>query len=104
MLRNLIRPRAILFLSLICSLVQARHLFAADLLAVIAGGGGQSPAVNGPAIDAVLRIPRGIAVDSAGNVFFTDTAGIRKIDPTGFISTPVPANGNAGSGDNGPAA
>jgi uncharacterized protein (TIGR03437 family) len=60
---------------------------------------------NGPATSSQLYGPRGLAVDSAGNVYIADTDNnrIRKIS-NGVIST-VAGNGTMGfSGDNGPAA
>jgi uncharacterized protein (TIGR03437 family) len=59
---------------------------------------------NGPAIKAQLNSPKGIAVDSAGNVYFADAGNgrIRKVS-NGVITT-VAGNGSGdNSGDNGPA-
>jgi uncharacterized protein (TIGR03437 family) len=59
---------------------------------------------NGPASSAQLGGPRGLAVDSAGNVYIADTYNnrVRKIS-NGVITT-VAGNGTQGfSGDNGPA-
>jgi uncharacterized protein (TIGR03437 family) len=59
---------------------------------------------NGPAANAQLNNPFGVAVDSAGNLYITDTGNqrIRKVS-NGVIAT-VAGNGTAGfSGDNGPA-
>lgn len=60
---------------------------------------------DGPAISAQLASPRGIAVDSAGNLYIADTGNqrIRKIS-NGIIIT-VAGGGSAsnGLGDNGPA-
>jgi hypothetical protein len=68
-----------------------------------AGYGGD----GGPAIEAELNSPRGIAIDSAGNLFIADTLNNRireVVKATGNIIT-VAGNGTAGlSGDNGPAA
>ena len=50
---------------------------------------------GGPAVDAHLTGPRGVAVDAAGNLFIADSSNhrIRKVDPSGTITTV------AGSGD-----
>ncbi|MCY2990866.1 MAG: dockerin type I domain-containing protein [Planctomycetota bacterium] len=61
---------------------------------------------GGPAIAASLNWPKGVAVDSAGNVFIADTTNgrIREVDhDTGMIIT-VAGSGTSGySGDGGPA-
>ncbi len=60
---------------------------------------------NGPATSAQLNSPYGVAIDSAGNLYISDTENqrIRKVS-NGVITT-VAGNGTAGfSGDNGPAA
>ena len=67
----------------------------------IAGFSGDS----GPASQAQLNHPEGVAVDASGNLYIADTGNnrIRKISPNGIITT-VAGNGIAGfSGDNGPA-
>lgn len=57
---------------------------------------------GGPATNAELANPGGIAIDAAGNLFIADTARIRKVS-NGVIAT-VAGNGTAGfSGDNGSA-
>lgn len=68
------------------------------------GAGGYS-GDGGPAVNAKLFAPGGIAVDGAGNLYIGDTtnARIRRISPAGIITT-VAGNGTAGfSGDGGPA-
>jgi hypothetical protein len=58
---------------------------------------------GGPAISAQLDNPFGIAVDTSGNIYFTENFGyrIRKINSAGIIST-IAGNGIAGySGDGG---
>jgi trimeric autotransporter adhesin len=69
-------------------------------------GGGTSTANDVPATSAQLNAPQGVAVDTAGNVFISDTLNnaVREVDhTTGHIST-VAGNGTSGfSGDGGSA-
>ena len=61
---------------------------------------------GGPATSARLSNPRGVLVDSAGNLYIGDSFNhcIRKVTPGGTISTVAGLGGNPGfSGDNGPA-
>jgi len=60
---------------------------------------------GGPATAATLHSPRGVDVDTQGNLYIADTQNyrIRKIDTSGIITTVV-GNGTLGSsGDGGPA-
>lgn len=60
---------------------------------------------QGPATAAQLNFPRGLALDTAGNLFIADINNhrVRKIDTSGVIST-FAGDGTAGfAGDNGPA-
>ena len=60
---------------------------------------------NGPAAQAKLFLPNGVAVDTKGNVYIADTlnSAIRMIDTTGKITT-LAGNGKPGfSGDKGAA-
>jgi len=76
------------------------------VLHVVAGNGVQGfSGDGGKATNASLNQPVGLAADSAGNLFISDNgnARIRKVSPTGVITT-IAGNGNRPfSGDNGPA-
>ena len=75
------------------------------VITTVAGNGTEgSSGDNGPASSAQLKLPFGVAVDSAGNLYIADVfnPGIRKVSD-GVIAT-VAGNGTYGfSGDNGPA-
>jgi len=61
---------------------------------------------NGPATQAQLNRPSGLAVDSAGNIFITDSENqrIRRVSPSGVITTIAGRGGpDDFSGDGGPA-
>ena len=76
------------------------------IITTVAGNGNQGfSGDGGPATDASLYYPDGLAVDSAGNIFIAEFGNnrIRKVDPSGIITT-VAGNGTHGfSGDGGPA-
>ncbi len=77
-----------------------------DIITVAGNGTAGYKGDKGPATSAELDSPRGIAVDSAGDLFIADTTNnvIREVvQKTGDIIT-VAGNGTAGyKGDNGPA-
>ncbi len=83
-----------------------RKIDAAGIITTVAGGNGAGFSGDcGPADQAQLRSPRGVAVDRAGNFYIADTNNhrIRKVDAAGTIAT-VAGNGMVGSGgDGGPA-
>ncbi len=60
---------------------------------------------GGPATEALLSVPAGLAVDMSGNLYIADRFNrvVRRVDPTGTITT-VAGNGSSGTGgDGGPA-
>ncbi|HXB72405.1 MAG TPA: hypothetical protein VNY05_29475 [Candidatus Acidoferrales bacterium] len=78
---------------------------ATGVLTLVAGNGAYGfSGDNGPAASAQLSQPRGVAVDSAGNLYIADSANHRIRKVSGGVITTVAGNGNFGfSGDNGPA-
>jgi len=58
---------------------------------------------GGPAVQASLNLPQGVALDSAGNIFVADSNNneIRKISASGSISTVAGNGSNLSSGDGG---
>ncbi len=75
-------------------------------ISTVAGNGYGSGGDNGPAINAGLEEPLGIAIDSTGNLYIADSYNqrIRKVDAQTKIITTVAGNGNKGySGDGRPA-
>jgi sugar lactone lactonase YvrE len=86
---------------------RVRKVSAAGVITTIAGNGTpEFSGDGGPAINAELNQPLGVALDGAGNVYIADADNnlIRKVDAlTGTITT-VAGNGIPGdSGDDGPA-
>ena len=76
------------------------------IITTVAGNGANGfSGDGGPATNARLYLPWGVAVDIAGNIYIADYGNhrIRKVDTTGIITT-VAGNGTRGhSGDGGPA-
>jgi sugar lactone lactonase YvrE len=81
-----------------------RKVTSAGIISTLAGTGLQgSSGDGGPANNALLSYPRGLACDAAGDVYIADSDvfRIRKVTPTGIIST-IAGNGTPGySGDGG---
>jgi sugar lactone lactonase YvrE len=74
------------------------------IITTIAGTGKEGYSGDGgPATSAKLTDPGGIAFDAEGNLYLADYTSVRKVDPSGTITT-VAGTGKAGfSGDGGPA-
>ena len=76
------------------------------LIATVAGTGMNGLGDGGPATSAGLSVPKGVAVDSAGDLFIADSFDyrVRRVDGTSGQISSVTGNGTATfSGDGGPA-
>ena len=66
-------------------------------------GGGAPVGQNGPAINAQLESPMGIAVDPSGNLYIADSVASRVFEVSGGVIGVAAGNGTNGfGGDNGP--
>jgi sugar lactone lactonase YvrE len=83
-----------------------RKVTTAGVITTVAGNGTCClSGDNGPAINAQVHQPESVAVDGSGNLYIADLGNnrIRKVTPSGTIST-VAGSGSSGfSGDGGPA-
>ncbi|WP_372789241.1 hypothetical protein [Paraconexibacter sp.] len=81
-----------------------RRIDSAGTITTIAGGGTAGLGDNGPATNAQLSRPSGVAPGPNGTVLIADDLHdrIRRVDSTGIITT-IAGGGTAGLGDNGPA-
>lgn len=80
-----------------------RKIVGSTIFTVAGNGANGYGGDNGAATSAQLNSPRGLVVDSAGNLFIADTTNsrVRKVDTNGIITT-IAGNGNAVfSGDGG---
>jgi sugar lactone lactonase YvrE len=83
-----------------------RRIDPAGVVTTIAGNGTAGPGGDGgPARSAQFDHPRGVAVDTRGNVFVADSMNhrVRMIDPSGVISTVAGCGRQGYGGDGGPA-
>ena len=77
-----------------------------NVLTTVAGNGVMGYSGDGvPAVEASLCLSKGIATDSAGNLYIADSGNnrIRKVDMNGTITTVAGNGANGFSGDGGPA-
>jgi uncharacterized protein (TIGR03437 family) len=81
-----------------------RKVTPSGFISTVAGNGSLGYSGDGgPATSAQLLYPTQVAVDASGSLFIADSNVIRKVSPSGIITT-VAGNGSAGySGDGGPA-
>ena len=86
---------------------RVRKINASGIMTTYAGNGiGGYSGDNGPATAASFKYPTGLVMDPAGNLYIGDVGNfvIRKVTPTGIISTIAGTAGTPGfSGDGGPA-
>ena len=78
-----------------------RRVDTSGTITTIAGGEGFSiDREGGPAVDARLYAPIGVATDGAGNVYFSDTGNhrVRILRPSGNVIPPPPLPGGGGGG------
>jgi streptogramin lyase len=85
---------------------RVRHVDTSGTITTVAGTGAAGfSGDGGPAKNAKVHDPRGVAVDSAGNVYIGEEKGqrIRKVDTAGTITTVAGTGVGGYSGDGGPA-
>ncbi len=83
-----------------------RRVDASGIITTVAGTGEYGYSGDGgPGVEAQLDTPRGVEVDSAGNVYISDRQNhrIRRVDASGTITTVVGTGEIGYSGDGGPA-
>lgn len=83
-----------------------RKISATGIVSTVAGNGvGGFAGDGGPAKDAQLRQPVGLALDAAGNLYIADSGNhrVRKVTPAGIISTVAGDGVNTFKGDGGSA-
>ena len=83
-----------------------RRVDSSGIITTIAGTGEEGfSGDGGPAVQAQLAYPWGVAVDAAGNLFFTDTtnSNIYRVDPSGIITQIAGIWRGGFAGDGGPA-
>jgi len=83
-----------------------RKVSPSGIITTAAGSGAGGPAGDGgPATNAQLFNPAGVAVDGSGNLYVADSSSnrIRRVTPSGIITTVAGTGAGGFSGDGGPA-
>jgi uncharacterized protein (TIGR03437 family) len=82
-----------------------RKVDPSGVVTTLAGNGTQGNSGDGgPAVNAALFLPQGVAADAAGNVYFVDNAVyVRKVDTAGIITRVAGSGSPLALGDGGPA-
>ncbi|HUS08345.1 MAG TPA: SBBP repeat-containing protein [Bryobacteraceae bacterium] len=82
-----------------------RKVNTAGLITTVAGNGTMGfGGDGGPATNASLSSPLGVALDSAGNLYIADASRVRKVNSAGIITNVAGTLVSGFSGDGGPAA
>jgi len=78
-----------------------RKITATGVVSTLAGSPGATGSADGAAANARFLYPNGIAADLAGNLYIADTSNsiLRKLNPSGFVSTIAGQAGNRGAVD-----
>jgi sugar lactone lactonase YvrE len=78
-----------------------RRISPGGLVTTLAGLAAKSGSVDGVGAGARFNVPRGVAVDSAGNTYVADAdnATIRRVTPAGSVTTLAGSPGESGSSD-----
>ena len=82
---------------------RVRKVSRSGIISTVAGGGTAPPGSGGPATGVELRVPSGLAVDTAGNLFISSNGDRRvfKVDVSGKITTAAGTGSTGFSGDGG---
>lgn len=96
---------AAILATLLATVIAAPNAGAApgfEIIRTIAGGGTVEggAADGGPATDAIIDGPFGVAADGSGGFYFSEDSRVRKVDGAGIITT-VAGTGEAGFGGDG---
>ena len=85
---------------------RVRRIDTAGVITTVAGNGTAGfSGDGGPATEAALNTPHGVAVDGTGNLYIADSSNhrIRRVDPSGVITTVAGTGQPGATGQGGPA-